>query len=127
MQQTAPSGEVRSINIRSVCLFSLYDRKIQSNLRRSNSSSGGDRRRRPSLLPSRVVIERTIGSAFFVLNLLHPSGGWCLPDRVPTARSPVLSRFDRPGLWRRRVADAPEDRPVTAVMAFSTSFLLSRR
>jgi len=91
-RQTALLGEARSINIRSVCLFSLYGRKIQSNLRRSNRV--GDCQRR-SLAP-RVVIERTIDSAFFLPNLLRRCSVRVSPIASPIVRSPVLSSVDRP-------------------------------
>jgi len=88
--------QARSINIRSVCLFSLYGQQIQSNLRRSNG--GGDRRR-----PRGAARCVTDGQqwrrrrAFFLLNLLRLSG-----DRVPISGASVLSRAGLRGRRRRK-------------------------
>ena len=78
----------RSINIRSVCLFSLYGHQIQSNLRRSNDGDGSR--------TARALWPKSLG-AFFLRNLLRL---WSESrPAIGRASASVFSRVDRRRLW----------------------------
>jgi len=99
---TAPANPIQ---------FATFERRRRSAMRR-----------RPEL---RVVIEKNKRSAFFLRNLLR---FWSGSRQSRPDRASVLSRVDRRGLWGRRAsAEEPEYQPLTAVMAFLTSFLPLRR